>query len=280
LRAAADRFFFSCLLLHLRSPPGGCYDKSTISAAFKPDEGGNILQKIIAALLSAVLLFSLTACGNSGISQQQLDQSTPAPTASGGSSGKPAYSNEIIVGSTTQLNSDFAEGWTNGTSNKNVKDLIFGYKTVAYTEEGRFIIDPTVVEKHESTDNPDGTKTHVMTIRQGLTYNDGTAITAKDYVFYLLNGSSPQFAAIEADNTLGIARYGNKAVYCSAHIDLNSQLSVVDIVFCFVKVKAGGLKENMQPFSRRTVFHIATTKTVYNTLGNRFKLTAAIKAII
>lgn len=195
------------------------------------------MQKIIAALLSAVLLFSLTACGNSGISQQQLDQSTPAPTASGGSSGKPAYSNEIIVGSTTQLNSDFAEGWTNGTSNKNVKDLIFGYKTVAYTEEGRFIIDPTVVEKHESTDNPDGTKTHVMTIRQGLTYNDGTAITAKDYVFYLLNGSSPQFAAIEADNTLGINFVGYEE-FSSGETRTFSGVRLLDEMTFSVTIKA------------------------------------------
>lgn len=36
----------------------------------------------------------------------------------------------------------------------------------------------------------------------------------------------------------------------------------------------------MKPFFRWTVFHIATTKSLYNILGNRLKLTAAIKAII
>ena len=43
-------------------------------------------------------------------------------------------------------------------------------------------------------------------VKSGLTYNDGTPITAKDYVFSILMQSSPAIAAIGGDTSGRIVR--------------------------------------------------------------------------
>ena len=93
---------------------------------------------------------------------------------------------QVILGSSTQVNADFFDGWTNSATNAYLKELMSGYATVEWTKEGRYTINPTAVKSYTAVDNADGTKTYTFNLANNLVYNDGTKITAKDYVFNIL----------------------------------------------------------------------------------------------
>lgn len=104
---------------------------------------------------------------------------------------------ELIVGSTTQLAGYFStDMWGTNTSDIDVRALLHGYSTVAATTETGMTLDATVVSGVETQVQSDGSRIYTITINEGLTYNDGTPITAKDYVFSLLLCGSPEVAEI------------------------------------------------------------------------------------
>ena len=83
-------------------------------------------------------------------------------------------------------------------TNYNLYELLHGGAgAVAYTKEGEFQYNDTVVASHEETENEDGTKTFTVTIKDGLVWSDGTPITAKDYVFAVLLESSDEMAGVD-----------------------------------------------------------------------------------
>lgn len=89
---------------------------------------------------------------------------------------------QLIIGDGTEMSGDFSGVWQNNAVDANIRRLVQGSGTSAYNENGEVILNETVVEKYETKDNPDKTKTFRFTIKDGLKYNDGDAITAKDYV--------------------------------------------------------------------------------------------------
>lgn len=103
----------------------------------------------------------------------------------------------LVVG-VNAMNGNMFEGWDNLVANSNVKEIINGYSTVMYTEDDQFITDPVVVKTMSTTENPDGGKTYTFEINNNLTWNEGTKITAKDYVFSVLFDLSPQMAELGA----------------------------------------------------------------------------------
>ena len=113
---------------------------------------------------------------------------------------------QVILGSSTQVNADFFDGWTNSATNAYLKELMSGYATVEWTKEGRYTINPTAVKSYTAVDNADGTKTYTFNLANNLVYNDGTKITAKDYVFNILYSASPQATEIGA-------QYGSGSEY-------------------------------------------------------------------
>ena len=155
---------------------------------------------------------------------------------------------QLIVGSITQLSGDFYAGFSNNASDANVRELIHGYSTVVYTKEGEYDFDETVVKTWKSDDNPDGSKTYTITINDDLTWNDGTAITAEDYVFDILMTSSNAFYNIDADNAgydyiVGWEEYSqNGGSFEGVHlIDENTftiQVSSYELPFYYDKVYA------------------------------------------
>ena len=89
----------------------------------------------------------------------------------------------IVYGSTTELSGDWGrEMWTNNACDKLVRELMDDYSTVASNQGGEFVVNPTIVKEMDSVVNEDGTKTFTVTINEGLVYNNGEPITAKDYV--------------------------------------------------------------------------------------------------
>ena len=110
---------------------------------------------------------------------------------------------QIILGSSTQVNGDFFDGWTNSATNAYLKELMSGYATVVWTKEGRYIVNPVAVPSHTAVENADGTKTYTFNIAKNLTYNDGSKITAKDYVFNILYAASPEAVELGAQYGTG-----------------------------------------------------------------------------
>lgn len=119
------------------------------------------MKKLLSVLLAAALLMTLSV----------------AAMADGIEKGT------IVYGSSTELSGDWGrEMWTNNAADKLVRELMDDYNTVASNQGGEFVVNPTIVKEMDSVVNEDGTKTFTVTINEGLVYNNGEPITAKDYV--------------------------------------------------------------------------------------------------
>ena len=119
------------------------------------------MKKLLSLLLAAALLMTLSV----------------AAMADGIEKGT------IVYGSSTELSGDWGrEMWTNNAADKLVRELMDDYRTVASNQGGEFVVNPTIVKEMDSVVNEDGTKTFTVTINEGLVYNNGEPITAKDYV--------------------------------------------------------------------------------------------------
>ncbi|MBU5469031.1 ABC transporter substrate-binding protein [Falcatimonas sp. MSJ-15] len=139
-------------------------------------------KRLLAATLAASMVVSLAACGgNNGTS---TDSTTANDSANGET--KPAVEStgegQLIIGNTTELQGDWSPYWSNGGSDYAVWKLIQGYSTSDMNSEGESFWDETVVKNVEETAGDDGSKTFTFTINEGLKYNNGEEITAKDYV--------------------------------------------------------------------------------------------------
>ena len=119
-------------------------------------------------------------------------------------------SGQLIIGTTTEMSGDFSGVWQNNASDADVRRLVQGYGTVDQTDEGEYVIDDSIVEKYDTKENEDKSKTYTFTIKQGLKFADGKEITAKNYVAATMLWSSkligPDFCG--SKNTAGIDLVG------------------------------------------------------------------------
>ncbi|MDR3051133.1 MAG: ABC transporter substrate-binding protein [Oscillospiraceae bacterium] len=90
----------------------------------------------------------------------------------------------------------FTDLWGNNATDQDVRALLHGYSTVSWVLDSELVIDESVVAARSAADEDNGGKTYRFTLAPGLTYADGTPITAKDYVFTVLLLSSPQLGAL------------------------------------------------------------------------------------
>ena len=94
----------------------------------------------------------------------------------------------IVYGSSTEIGGDFAPSswWTNNATDKTIRDLTNDYGITVTNQGGEYVVNDTVCKDLTSVVNDDGSKTFTVTINEGLTYNNGEEITAKDYVWALV----------------------------------------------------------------------------------------------
>ena len=155
-------------------------------------------KRLLALLLSTVMVFGLVGCGNDG---NNSNDNPATDTQQDGSeiATKPTEpTGQIVIGSSTNLENEWYDTSYNNTAfNYAAYSLIHGGSTIAYTKEGEWAVDETVVADFQATDNEDGSKTYTMKINDGLVWSDGSAITAKDYVFALLLESSPEMMGVD-----------------------------------------------------------------------------------
>ena len=84
----------------------------------------------------------------------------------------------------------FSEVLGNNVSDQDVRNLIHGYNLVNWdSATGSYQFNPRLIAAASVTEDGTG---YIIALREDLTYNDKTPITAKDYVFSLLLLASPE----------------------------------------------------------------------------------------
>ncbi|HBA47151.1 MAG TPA: hypothetical protein DCZ91_05005 [Lachnospiraceae bacterium] len=191
-------------------------------------------KKLIALLLASAMAFGMTACGNgdtpadsnaSGSSDagsassdesqaESSDESQTESTDEGSANGTAdgTFENKVIMGNTTDLTGDFRfPGWGTssvGASDQDIGRLTIGYGTQEVAEDGNLVWNETSVKSHTETENEDGTATFTVELNEGLTFSDGTPITARNYLAATLSFASPVSMEAGRPGTSGMAFVG------------------------------------------------------------------------
>ena len=129
---------------------------------------------------------------------------------------KAGNDNSVILGSATDLSGAFRNSaWgksSPASSDQDIEMLTSGYATMQTNFNGTYIYnmdvlaaEPTVVE------NEDGSKTYTMTIKEGLKFSDGSAITAKNYIASTLANSTAVSVAAGGTGNSGQVLVGFEA---------------------------------------------------------------------
>jgi peptide/nickel transport system substrate-binding protein len=135
---------------------------------------------------------------------------------------------QVTVGSGTEVSGHFfTDMWGNNTSDIDVRAMLHGYSTVAWTNDATYAVDASVVAVRPPTEDADGNRTYTFDVNPGLTYNDGTAITASDYVFSVLLQSAPQTAQLGA-MTRAYGQLAGFADFNSGDSDVFSGVRLID----------------------------------------------------
>ncbi len=147
----------------------------------------------------------------------------------------------LVVGSLTKMSGHFfSEMWGNNTADNDVRGMLHSYPTIVWTIEGQFFHNPTVVRSIDRTTAPNGDATFTLELQRDLTYNDGTPITAKDYVFNLLLESSPLIPQLGGQSALKDHIVGAVA-YSKGEADALAGLHLLDEYRYAITVSADAL---------------------------------------
>jgi len=102
----------------------------------------------------------------------------------------------LTVGTTTPMSGYFATDlWGVNSADLDVRALLHGYETVVWSGDMP-LLNSTVVKRVSVREIPSGGCVFILEIADGLTYNDGTPVTAQDYVFSLLLEASSAVDAL------------------------------------------------------------------------------------
>lgn len=93
-----------------------------------------------------------------------------------------------------------ANMWGNNAADVDIRLLLHDYPTIIWQGDDEPAINPAAVTAHDRLDRPDGGRVYTFTLKDGLRYSDGSAITAHDYVFSVLLQASPAMGEIGGMN--------------------------------------------------------------------------------
>ena len=163
------------------------------------------------ALLLVLAMITVMFAGCKG-NEEPTDPSNSDASDAPSSEDTEKHENKVIYGSSTELSGDLGNAWwTNNATDKLIRDLINDYDVIVFDQFGQMKVNETVAESVDTVENEDGTATYTVKIKQGLTYNDGTPITAADYVAYALVAYSPATlaagATVATDTVVGATEY-------------------------------------------------------------------------
>ena len=151
------------------------------------------MKKFLALLLALAMIASLAACGSTPDAPAATTAATEA-NAPETTPAAPTVPNRAILGSSTELSGDFRwpgfGGSSAGASDQDIKRLTAGYSTMETNQGGAYVWNETVVKSHSETENEDGTYTVAIELNEGLTFSDGSPVTAANYVAGVLSFST------------------------------------------------------------------------------------------
>ena len=152
------------------------------------------MKKFLALLLALAMIASLAACGSKTEAPAPATEA-PATEAPETTTAAPTVPNRAILGSSTELGGDFRwpgfGGSSAGASDQDINRLTAGYSTMETNQGGAYVWNETVVKSHSETENEDGTYTVTIELNEGLTFSDGSPVTAANYVAGILAFSTP-----------------------------------------------------------------------------------------
>ena len=113
-----------------------------------------------------------------------------------------SYSHLTVASTTPLTGRFFSDQWGNGAADLDVRSLIHGYNLIKWNAvEGMFETDASVVSGSAVSKNSQGDQSFHISLYQDLEFSDGSRVTAKNYVFSILLGLSPQMKELGADVT-------------------------------------------------------------------------------
>ena len=75
--------------------------------------------------------------------------------------------NTLIIGHTTMMNGNFfSELWGNNTADIDVRSLLHEYPLIAWTDNGDYQVNGTVVRTLETTTSDNGDRTYTVSLRK------------------------------------------------------------------------------------------------------------------
>ena len=194
------------------------------------------MKKLIALLLSLLMMLSSMAAvaetvdlGDEGAADAQTGvggaEEAAIPTGRLISSEE---FGEFVVGATTRLNGDFfTDMWGNNTCDIDVRSMVHGLETIYWDLQYLFQPNPMVVVDLQSTEATEEGKTYTITLAQDLVYNDGTPITARDYVLGLMLYAAPELKEIGALTT-SVAHIKGYGAFSAGEVPYFEGLRLVD----------------------------------------------------
>lgn len=147
------------------------------------------MKRTIALLVAVMMFLSGAACAAETFTEPEVIQNPV-----GGS---------ITIPVTTAMDANFEKDSYGGGSDGYSEELIHAYNLAVTNRDGQLQVNPMVVQTMETTENDDGSKTYTITLHDDLYFNDGTQITAMNYVAYPLLFTSPIGIASGAYGTAG-----------------------------------------------------------------------------
>ena len=147
------------------------------------------MKKLGTLLLVLVMVLSLAGCAE----KTPVDEKPPVVQVK---------ETTLLVGS-PEISGNFVSGFGNSAYDLWVRTLINGYDTYVTTPAGEIVLNNTVVKNLKTETDAIGNKTYTIEIHNDLKWNDGSVVTAKDYLFYILWFASPAWTEAGATSTVG-----------------------------------------------------------------------------
>lgn len=150
------------------------------------------MKKILALVLAMAMVLALVACGSSNTSSAGTSGDASAVTSGAASSTPDSGDSSEVKDTTVVLGTTNADYSCNPTSSYDSDFLKQGmvYDRLFEVESTTGEYGSRILESYEWTDN----RTLHMTLKQGITFNDGTTMTMEDVLYtietFLANGST------------------------------------------------------------------------------------------
>jgi len=160
-------------------------------------------RKIVSLVLTLILLLSVGAAPAEEAFLPQVEEgfvnslitvfgSMPADDLIGLQEGE-----ILTVGTPTEMSGIFAMTmFGNNTADIDVRNLLHGYSTVTWLHTAQLMFNGSCVAAVQAEADFVGNHTYTFYLMKDLVYNDGTPITAKDYLFSLLMSATPEITAL------------------------------------------------------------------------------------